>query len=208
MMKRPFPFLPALVAVLLLAPSPAGADGHGASVDYAASPVWGDLVVKEGDGFHLSVPAAWRDLGRVSGTVTLYFEASGRILPVTHDGGPVIVTVFLTDFPAASLEDATTDVIEGYAMNPDRVFPDGFSHEAEPLAVDGAGEAALVNTRFYRKSKGLNQSRFDLVAFSPASRRAFLYTLSVQYADPSYALEERFQMKSIARKLFGYFQLR
>ena len=205
MMKKPFPFLPALVAVLLLAPSLAGAGS--APTDYAASPVWDDLVVKEGDGFRLSVPAAWRDLGRVSSTLTLYFTADGRILPVMHDGGPVIVRVFLTDFPADSLEDAVTNVIEGYAMNPDRVFPDGFSHQAEPLAMDGAGEATLVNTRFYRKSKGLNQSRFDLVAFSPESRRAFVYTLSVQYADPSYALEKRFQLKNIARKLFSYFQL-
>lgn len=200
MTRKFLPFFWVLVVFAGVTPAFAG--------DYTASPVWDDLVVKEGDGFRLSAPSAWRGMDMRSYGLAEYFEASGRILPVMHDGGPVIVTVFLTDFRARSLEDATTNVIEGYAMNPDRVFPEGFTHEAESFAVDGASGAALVNTRFYRKSKGLNQSRFDLVAFSEDSGRAFIYTLSVQYAGPSFAPEKRFQLKSIASKLFGYFQLR
>ena len=53
----------------------------------------------------------------------------------------------------------------------------------------------------------MHQSRFDLIAFSDKSQRAFMYTLSVQYHDDSYALEEVFQLRAIAGKLFSYFEL-
>ncbi len=204
MAKNPFPFLPALFAIILLAPSPAAGD----TVDYTASPVWDDLVVKEGDGFRLSAPSAWRDFDTTGSPLILFFEASGRILPVKRDGAPVIVTVFLESFPAKSLEAGKADVVTGYRQSPDRVFPRGFTHGEERITLKSGQVAYLVNTRFYRKSKGLNQSRFDLIAFSPKSRRIFMYTLSVQYADRSYGLEKSFQLKSIAHKLFGYFQLR
>ena len=204
MLNKPFAFLPAFVALLLLAPLPATA----ATVDYAASPVWDELVVREGDGFRLSAPAAWRYMDTTGSRLALFFEASGRLLPVTHDGGPVIVTVFLDSFAAKSLEAGKADAIAGYRQNPDRVFPRGFTHEEAKFALGGGQAAYLINTRFFRKSKGLNQSRFDLVAYDPKSRRIFMYTLSVQYADKTYALENTFQLRSVALKLFGYFELR
>jgi hypothetical protein len=138
----------------------------------------------------------------------VYFEASGKILPPVYDGAPVIVTVFLDRFPATSLKDAKNEVIAGYGQNSDRAFPAGFTHEEEEFTLNSGQNAHLVNTRFYRKSKGLNQSRYDLVAFLKESQQAFMYTLSIQYRDDSYALEDTLQLKSIAYRLFGYFELK
>lgn len=199
MTRNILPFFWILVVLLRTAPSYAA--------DYAASAVWDDLVQKNGDGYRLSAPASWRPVDAKSYGLAEFFEASGRILPVTQGGGPVIVTVFLKSFPATSLDGAKRDVIEGYSQNPDRVFPDGFSHQETEFVLNGTQRAYLVNTRFYRKSKGLHQSRFDLVAFSDESERAFVYTLSVQYHDESYALEDVFQLRAIAGKLFSYFEL-
>lgn len=201
----------ALFFLWMLAILPGGIDpsfAQQATADYAAGPVWDDLVQREGSGYRLSAPSAWRYDDNTPYPLAEFIEASGRILPVAHSGAPVIVTIFLESFPAKSLEDGKADVIVGYRQNPDRVFPRGFTHEEAKLSLKGRQTAYLLNTRFYRKSKGLNQSRFDLVAFSPKSRRLFMYTLSVQYLDDTYALENSFQLKSIARRLFGYFELK
>lgn len=165
-------------------------------------------MLKEGVGYRLSAPAAWRDMDTTGYDMEAFFEASGRILPAVHEGGPVIVTSFLARFPAASLAAAKQDTLRGYSQNPDRIFPDGFSHEEREMTLKGGQRAYILNTRFYRKSKGLHQSIFNLVAFSEESQEAFLYTLSVQYHDESYALEESFQIRAIAKRLFGYFELK
>jgi hypothetical protein len=200
LMKRTYPAVFFFLAVLFQA-APSWA------ADYAASPVWDDLVQKEGEGYRLSVPAAWRNMDMTSYGLAEFFEASGRILPASHDGAPVIVTVFLSHFGAPSLDGAKRETVEGYGQNPDRVFPDDLTHEERQFTLKGSQPAYLVNTRFYRKSKGLHQSRFDLMAFSEKSQTAYLYTLSVQYYDGSYGLEEEFQLRAIAEKLFGYFEL-
>jgi len=201
----------ALFSLWMLVILPGGIDpsfAQEAAVDYAAGPIWEDLVRKEGTHYRLSAPSAWRNMDVSRHALAVYFEASGKILPLVHDGAPVIVTVFLESFPATSLKDARNDVIAGYGQNPDRVFPAGPTHEEEEFPLTSGQKAHLVNTRFYRKSNGLNQSRYDLVAFLEESQLAFMYTLSIQYRDDSYALEDTLQLKSIAHRLFGYFELK
>ncbi len=207
MTRKAFPFFLGH-AVLFLTAAALAEDGRPAApVDEAAVSVWDAMIEVVGDGYRLSVPSAWRAMDMRSYGLAEYFEASGRLLPAIHDGAPVIVTVFLTSFGADSLERAKDGIIGGYTQNPDRVFPDGFSHEEREFSLSGMRRAYLLKTRFYRRSKGLHQSRYDLIAFSSQSRRAFVYTLSVQYLDGSYAFEDDYQLESVAGRLFSNFQL-
>jgi hypothetical protein len=168
---------------------------------------WNDTVTYEGSGYAFSVPRSWRYRQSLPPLPEHSFEASGLALPATHKGDPVIVTAFITRFPTTSLTEAEDNTIEGYGQNPDRVFPVGEKPGRKAFKLSSGQPAKLLNTRFYRKSKNLQQSRFDLVAFMPRHKQALLYTLSVQYVDETYQLEQKLKLAELAEKMFAAVRL-
>jgi hypothetical protein len=170
---------------------------------------WKDLVVKETDYYKFSVPKSWRQTEMTAGTnPEQYFEASGILLPATYNKAPVIVTIWIAKIEASNLNEAKEKILKDYRATTDRVFAEGFSHEEESIKLRSGEEAFLLNTRFYRKSKGLNQSRYDLVVYSPKAKAGYLYTMSVQYNDAEYRFEQKYKLKDIAKKLYESFQLK
>ena len=168
---------------------------------------WNDTVTHQGTGYTVSVPRSWRYLQPPGRGPEHLFEASGHALPASHNGDPVIVTAFIGTFPASSLADAKKNTIQGYSENPDRVFPSGTKYQEKDFKLSGGQPATLLSTRFFRKSKNLQQSRFDLVAYMPSHKRALLYTLSVQYVDDTYRLEQELKLAELALKMFGAVKL-
>lgn len=163
---------------------------------------WTDTVTHQSSGYSFSVPRSWRYIQPTGRGPEHLFEASGLALPATHNGDPVIVTAFIGTFPAVSLAEAKENTIRGYSENADRVFPAGARYREKDFKLLSGQPATVLSTRFYRKSKNLQQSRFDLVAFMPLQKRALLYTLSVQYVDDTYQLEEKLKLAELAEKMF------
>ena len=58
-----------------------------------------------------------------------------------------------------------------------------------------------------RKSKGLHQSRFDLVVFSK-KKKAYLFTISIQYYDEKFEIEEKLKLKDFAISIFKTFEFK
>lgn len=136
-----------------------------------------------------------------------FFEASGQGLPISYNGGPVKVSVFLVKMgKSKNLKSATESVISGYFVNADRVFKKDKDYQEESFTLSDKDEAILLNTRFYRKSKGLNQSRFDLVTYSKKYKTAYMFTVSIQYVDNTYDFETKNNLKDYARKLYSTFK--
>ena len=136
------------------------------------------------------------------------FEASGKFLPVKYNNAQVIVTIFIVKAEAGNLKEAKKTTAKGYRLNTDREFAKGFSHEEKTIKLKSGEKAYLVNTRFYQKGKGLNQSRYDLVAYSPKAKSAYLYTMTVQYSDAEYQFEKKYKLKAAAQNLYEWFQLK
>jgi hypothetical protein len=171
--------------------------------------VWAQLKTITGQHYQFSVPEIFLQLPTPSGkNPEQFFAASGVGLPITFNQGPVIVTIFLVRERCSSLEDCKHECLEGYRLTSDRVFSAGWHDRQEKLLLSGGEEASMLHTRFYRPSKGLHQSRFDLVVYSDKAKAGYLYTLSVQHADSSYKVETDLSIPSYAKSLFSRFQLR
>src|SRR5262245_20513806 len=151
--------------------------------------LWKQLKTITSENYQFSVPENFRQMRTSSRNPEQFFEASGAGLPITFNQGPVIVTIFLVRENCSSLEDCKRKCSEGYRINLDRVFSDGWEDRQEKLTFGNGQEAWLLQTRFYRRSKGLHQSRFDLVTYSNKAKVGYLYTLSVQHADGTYKVE-------------------
>src|SRR5262245_50349735 len=126
--------------------------------------VWRQLKTITNEHYHLRVPENFRQIRNLGRGLEQFFEASGVGLPITFNQGPVIVTIFLMRESCSSLDDCKRQCLEGYRINRDRVFSADWQDTQEKLPLENGDEAWLLHTRFYRQSKGLHQSRFDLVA--------------------------------------------
>lgn len=170
--------------------------------------VWNDMKKVESENYSFYVPAKWRDLDMSMYGMLHYYEASGLAFPLMHNGSnPVIVILCLVKTDEKSLEDVKSDIENGYSKNKDRVFKDNFYFESEEFNLASNHKAYLINTRFFRKSKDLEQSRFDLAVYSEKANQGYMFTISIQYADETYQFEKDFKLKEFARKFFSYFSL-
>ncbi|PQJ15771.1 hypothetical protein [Aureicoccus marinus] len=173
------------------------------------SNIWSDTDTISTELYEFQVPTKWRNFGKMMGGgqgPEQFFEASGQGLPISYNGGPVKVSVFLVKMDQSkNLKSAKESVISGYFENPDRVFKKDKDYQEESFILSDKNEAILLNTRFYRKSKGLNQSRFDLATYSKKHKTAYMFTVSIQYVDDTYDFETENDLKDYAKKLYSTF---
>ncbi|MCK9562059.1 MAG: hypothetical protein M0R02_04990 [Bacteroidales bacterium] len=134
-------------------------------------------------------------------------KPSGLALPATFNGAPVMVTIFFVKQDGKNLDDCKNKCLSGYRSNTDREFPKKFKDGQEKIKLTNGQDAYFLNTRFYRKSKGLNQSRFDLVVYSDKVKIGYIYTVSIQYSDNNYKFETDNNLTDFAKKLYNYLTL-
>lgn len=160
--------------------------------------------------YKVDIPDDWQKADFGTGSpFDVYYIADGTFfLPVMFNNGPVMVRAWIMCAEGKNLDEAVELIIQGYTQNPERIFQNGFSHEKEKLKLKSAKEAYIVSTRFFRKVKGLNQSRFDLVAFPKSGQKGVVYTISISYLDSTYEFEKKFDLKNHVRKLFSTFEFR
>lgn len=170
--------------------------------------IWDSLKTITTDNYELKVPYKWRQMPTGGQGPEQMFEASGLALPVSFNGSPVMVTIFYVKQDGKNLDDCKDKCLGGYRANPDREFPKEFKDGQEKIKLASGQDAYFLNTRFYRQSKGLNQSRFDLVVFSGKDQSGYIYTLSIQYSDKGYKFETDNKLADFAKELYSYLTLK
>ena len=169
---------------------------------------WGDLAAIETEFYYLVVPANWLNIGGVGNNVDQNFDGTGMFFSDSFNTAPVLVGLFVMTESANSLTEAKDKCLKGYRSNPGREFPQSFKEGQEKITLVSGQPAWILNTRFYREAKQLNQSRFDLVVYSEKAKQGYLITVSVQYKDDSYAFEKDNRLMEFAKRIFSYFQVK
>lgn len=170
--------------------------------------IWDSLKTVTTENYELKVPYKWRQMPTGGQGPEQMFEASGLALPVSFNGSPIMVTIFVVKQDGKNLDDCKDKCLSGYRANPDREFPKKYKDGQEKIKLASGQDAYFLNTRFYRQSKGLNQSRFDLVVYSDKAQSGYIYTLSVQYSDKDYKFETDNQLADFAKKLYSYLTIK
>jgi hypothetical protein len=182
----------------------------------------------ETDSYVFYVPPGWRDrteeYSSVFNPFEAYFIGDGGEFPIGYNNGPLMMILWLFEenVPISDqvndklgrindedkLEIITEGYIEGYYTNPDRVFPDDFDVEQKKIRLSSGEAANFIHVRFYRKSKNLNQSRYDLMMVNPEDGQGYAMTLSVQYSGDYQKAEEDLRLTEFAEQLFSSFEFR
>jgi len=168
--------------------------------------IWTETEKISTEIYEFKVPVSWRNYGKMMSrgdSPEQFFEASGKGFPISFNGGSVKISIFLVNLDKAkSLKDAKKSTINGYFENPDRVFEKKNNYSEKTFKLSDNSEAIILNTQFYRTSKGLNQSRYDLITYSEQHKTAYMFTVSVQYIDNTYAFEIDNNLMGYAEKLY------
>jgi len=170
--------------------------------------IWDSLKTVTSDNYEFQVPYKWRQMPTGGQGPEQLLEASGLALPASFNGSPVMVTIFFVKQDGKNLDDCKDKCLSGYRTNPDREFPKKFKDGQEKIQLTSGQDAYFLNTRFYRQSKGLNQSRFDLVVYSDKAQSGYIYTVSIQYSDKDYKFETDNKLADFAKKLYSYLTLK
>lgn len=171
--------------------------------------IWDSLKTVTTENYEFKFPFRWRQfpMGGQKGPEQM-LEASGLALPAMVNGSPVMLTIFIVKQDGKDLDECKDKCLSGYRENPDREFPEKFKDGQEKIKIASGQDAFILNTRFYRKSKGFNQSRFDLVVYSDKAKAGYIYTVSIQYSDNDYLFETNNQLADFAKKLYSYFTIK
>ena len=129
-----------------------------------------------------------------------YYSLEGRDFPAFFNEGPVIANVWsITETKYKDLEAAKKDWIEGITINPDRDFTDVPEKQVCKDYIKSGEEAYFIKSNFYRKSKGLNYSRYDVLAFK--NGKTFTITFNIGYATDFKEIEEALYFDYIAKEI-------
>lgn len=170
------------------------------------SEMWTETDTISTETYEFQVPTSWRNYGKMmSGRKgpEQFFEASGKGLPISFNKGPVKVSIFLVELDQVkNLKDAKKSTLNGYFENPDRVFEKKKDFTEQNFTLSDKSNAIILNTHFYRTSKGLNQSRYDLITYSEKHKTAYMFTVSIQYIDETYTFEKDNNLMDYAKNLY------
>lgn len=172
--------------------------------DLPRDTTWKNLTTYKTTGISFKVPATWLNLGGAGSIVEVAFDGSDLYFPDTFRNRPLLVGVFLLNQKGNSLDEAKELSLKDYRLNEDRVFEPGYRDTSYNYNTQNGKKGFVLHTRFYRKSKQLNQSRYDFIVFSDKLKRAYSVMISIQYADPTYIFEEENSLNTFAARIFSY----
>jgi len=173
------------------------------SYDLPRDTSWEDLKSYEAPFISIGIPKNWLVLGALGNIVELAFDASGLYFPEEFNKRPILAGVFVLNWRGNSLEEVKNLVIKDNRTNPDRVYDVNYKDSVYNYTLEDGTKAYIFHTRFFRKSKQLNQSRYELILFSDKYKKGYSVMISVQYFDPTYKFEADNSLKVFAARIFS-----
>jgi len=155
------------------------------------------------------VPEQWKNIPQMDiSSKDRKFEFSSVGLPKEFNHVPVTATLTLRKFDCNNISKAVDYTITEITSFPDRVTQPGHNYETDTLKILSGENATLFSSRFYRRTKITNYSRYDLIAYSKKRKAAYMFTITFQYLDPTYAFETDNKLRQYALRFFGNILLR
>ena len=155
------------------------------------------------------VPGQWKNIPEVDiSSKNKKFEFSGVGIPAEYKYASVLATCGLRKYECKSINSAEDYIISEFTSYPDRETEPGHNYQTDSLTILSGEKAVLYSSRYLRHNKKSNFSRFDLIAYSPKRKAAYMFTVTFQYRDPTYAFEAENGLRQYAVQFFKNILLR
>jgi len=155
------------------------------------------------------VPDKWKNIPGIDiSSKDRKFEFKGVGLPTEYKYAPVMATCILRKYECNSIKTAEDYIITEFTSYPDRVTQPGRNYETDSMKILSGETATLYSSRYLRRNKMSNFSRFDLIVYSEKRKAAYMFTITFQYRDPTYAFETENKLRQYAMQFFKNITLR
>ena len=156
-----------------------------------------------------TVPEKWREIVvQTQSGKDRKFDFTGVGIPHEINKIPVTAIFTLRKFIRSTLRDATNYIVTEFTSYPDRITPKGCNYKQDTLQILSGQTANFFSTKYYRRTKNRNYSRYDIIAYSEKRKSCYMLTITYQYKDPTYNIETVANFEAYAVHIFKTLVLR
>ena len=171
--------------------------------------LWNNIMKIEDNKYIIHLPDVWKKVSIAEGSGIDYkFDLSGAGIPATLNGSPMYGFFSVARMAGKKEVQATDQVLLDFTSFYDRVTEPGYNYDTTTAVIKTGQSGKLIHTRYYRRSKVSNYSKYYMIVYSPKTDDTFILALNFQYKDPSYDIERSSELKEYAKQIFAHFELR
>lgn len=171
--------------------------------------VWNSTKKIEDNRFVAEIPNDWKNVVLPNASdLTFKFEYTGiGIKPIHLESA---VTAFFT-IKKSEFTDITSimeDELKDFNNFSDKVQEANYKFDTSTVKTKSGEVGFYYHTRFYRRSKASNYSRYYAIIQNPKSKDYYVLAFWYQYKDPTYDIERSNKFKEYVFKTVSRFTLR
>lgn len=171
--------------------------------------VWNTITKTETNEYIISVPDKWNRYVPLDQSTKEYkFEFTNVAIPAQINNAPLVATCTTRRFATDSVQRAIDFVLGEFTGLPDRITQAGYNYDVEDFTNNNGQKGTVITTRYYRRSKVSNYTRYDYITYSPKFKTAYIVTITYQYKDPGYMCETDHKFREYAFRVFKRFMVR
>ena len=171
--------------------------------------IWNSQLKAENNHYILNLPDRWKKVSIPDGsTIDLKYDLTGIGIPATAGGTPLLANFTISKIPGSKYKEALDQVINEFSAFGDRVSEPGYNFDTATVTIKTSEAGTVLHTRYYRRSKVSNYSKYFLIIYSPKSDATYILSMNFQYKDASYDIERSAHLKEYAAQVFSRFELR
>jgi hypothetical protein len=175
----------------------------------ADTTVWNMEIKAEDNKYILNLPDQWKKIALTEGSAIDYkFDFTGIGIPAMTGGAPLYAFFTISQIAGDKHGQAMDQVMSDFSAFYDRVTEPGYNFDTSTAVIKTGQTGTLLHSRYYRRSKVSNYSKYYLIVYSTKSNATFILSLGFQYKDPSYDIERSARLKDYALRIFDHFELR
>jgi hypothetical protein len=174
-----------------------------------ASPIWKSIQKVEDNKYIINIPDSWKRVTIAEGSgIDFKFDLTGAGIPATVNGSPMYGFYTVSRMSGKKEKEAMDQAILEFSSFYDRVTEPSYNYDTTTATIKTGQTGQVLHTRYYRRSKVSNYSRFYMVFYSAKTDETYILSLNFQYKDPSYDVERTTEIREYAKEIFAHFELR
>jgi hypothetical protein len=171
--------------------------------------IWNSTKNIEHNKFIAEIPQTWKEVKLTENAEYLFkFEMTGIGMQTIFNASPVPAFFTIAESNESNTQAVRQEQLNDFHNFADKVQEPNYVYDSTSFKIKTRQEGTIYHTRFYRRSKASNYSRYFLIVENPANKKNYVLTFWYQYKSPTYDIERALFFKEYAERTFSKFSFR
>jgi len=171
--------------------------------------VWNSTKYIEHNELRSEIPQAWKEVKLTDNAESIFkFELTGIGIQGMFNSSPVTAFYTIQETQKNTVPEIIEEKLADFLVLIDKVQEPGYVYDSSSITIKSGEGATYVHTRYYRRNKASNYSRYMMIVQNPKTQKYFVATFWFQYKSPLYDIERALFFKEYAERAFSRFMFR